>query len=83
MMITIFNRKEIYVGNSLIDFNEVRERLSKNSIKYTHRVVDRNSSNFVGGQRGRTGTLRQNLNTSKTYYIYVHKKDYDKAVGLV
>ena len=82
-MITVFNRKEVFVGTSLDRFNEVCSRLSQNSIKYTYRVVDRNSSNFAGGQRGRTGTFGQNLSTSKTYYIYVHKKDYDKAIGVV
>lgn len=82
-MITFFNRKEIFVGSSIDQFNNVRERLIQNNIKYTYRVMDRNSSNVVGSQRGRTGTLGQDLNISKTYYLYVHKKDYEQAIGLI
>ena len=82
-MITFFNRKEIFVGSSIDQFNNVRERLRQNNIKYTYRVMDRNSSNVVGSQRGRTGTLGQDLNISKTYYLYVHKKDYEQAIGLI
>lgn len=81
-MITIFNRKEICVCQSIERFNEIKTILMDNNIKYTYRVIDRNSSNVVGSQRGRTGTFGQNMNTSKTYYIYVHKKDYDDAIGL-
>ena len=61
-MITFFNRKEIFVGSSIDQFNNVRERLIQNNIKYTYRVMDRNSSNVVGSQRGRTGTLGKDLN---------------------
>ncbi len=82
-MITIFNRKEICVCKSMERFNEIRNILIKNNIKYTYRVMDRNSSNVVGSQRGRTGTFGQYMNASKTYYIYVHKNDYDDAMGLV
>ncbi len=82
-MITVFNRKEICVCQSVERFNEIRKILMENNIKYTYRVIDRNSSNVVGSQRGRTGTFGQNMNTSKTYYIYVHKKDYGDAMRLV
>lgn len=82
-MITIFNRKEICVCQSIERFSEIRNMLIENNIKYTYRVIDRNSSNIVGSQRGRTGTFGQNMNASKTYYVYVHKKDYDDAIGLV
>lgn len=82
-MITIFNRREILVTNSLERFNVVGSRLAENKIKYTYKVVDRNSANIVGGQRGRTGTFGQNSSQSKTYYMYVHKKDYEVASGLV
>ena len=82
-MITIFNRKEIYVCQSLERFNEARGILKSNNIKYTYRVIDRNSSNVIGSQRGRSGTFGQDLNASKTYYVYVHKSDYDEAAGLI
>lgn len=82
-MITIFNREEVYVGTSMEKFNKVLTTLSENNIEYKHRVVDRNSSNVVGGQRGRTGTFGQDLNISKIYYVYVHKKDYKNATSII
>lgn len=82
-MITIFNRKEICVCQSMERFSEISSLLIESNIKYTYRIVDRNGSNIIGSQRGRTGTFGQNMNISKTYYVYVHKKDYDDAIGLV
>ena len=82
-MITFFNRKEICVCQSMERFNEIRKILIEKNVKYSYRVIDRNGSNIVGSQRGRTGTFGQNMNTSETYYIYVHKKDYDDITGLV
>lgn len=82
-MIMIWNRREVYVGTSLQDLSEVRSILASNKIKYNYRVVNRNSSNVIGSQRARTGTFGQNLNVSNTYYVYVNKKDYDDACGLL
>ena len=82
-MITIFNREEVYVGSSMGEASNIRRILASSNIKYTYRVVDRNSSNVVGAQRGRTSTFGQKMNMSKTYYIYVHKKDYNDAMRFI
>lgn len=79
-MIMIWNRREVFVGNSLQTFNEVRYKLSSNKIKYDYKIVDSTSPNFFGSSnRARTGTYGVNMDLTKTYYIYVHKNDYDKA----
>ncbi len=79
-MIMIWNRKEVFVGNSSQRFDEVRYKLSTNRINYDYKIVDSTSPSYFGSSnRARTGTYGVNMNYTKTYYIYVHKNDYDKA----
>lgn len=73
-MVAIWNQKEVYIGYSLQQFNEARRILSANNINYRHKLV-----NNISSRRGRTGTFGENSNYSVTYYIYVHKKDYECA----
>jgi hypothetical protein len=83
-MILIWNRKEVFVGNSLQRFNEVRYELSSNGIKYDYKVVDSTSPSYFGSSnRARTGTFGVNMDLTKTYYIYVHKNDYSNAQALL
>lgn len=83
-MIMIWNRKEVFVGNLLQEFNEVRDKLSFNRIKYVYKIVDSTSPSFFGSSaRARTGTYGVNMDYTKTYYIYVHKNDYEMAQSLV
>lgn len=74
-MIMIWNQKEVFMGFSLQKFNEVRQTLVDNNIKYKHRLVN----NHNNSRRARTGTFGENMEYSITYYIYVHKNDYDNA----
>ena len=81
-MIMNWNRKEVFVGSSLQRFGEIRNRLSANRIKYYCKIADSTSPSYFGSSnRARTGTYGVNLNLTKTYYIYVHKNDYDKALA--
>lgn len=82
-MIMIWNQKEVFVGDSLQRFNEICYILSNNGIEYKHRIVDKNSSPLLGSRRARTGTFGENISYSKTYYIYVHKNDYDNVFELL
>ncbi|WP_234121331.1 hypothetical protein [Clostridium hydrogenum] len=83
-MIMIWNMKEVFVGNSLQKFTEVRNTLSSNEIKYKYKIVDSTSSSYFGSSnRARTGTFGVNMDYTKTYYIYVHKNDYDSAQALL
>lgn len=83
-MIMIWNRKEVFIGSDLKRFNEARNILSANGINYEYRLVDQNSPSLFGAsRRARTGTFGENVDVSKTYYIYVHKKDYNIAYKLL
>jgi hypothetical protein len=70
-MITIFNRKELFLTPSLYKLRQIRNILEGNKIDY--KLVMKNSS----GVRTTHG--------APTYlnYIYVHKDDYEKARVLI
>lgn len=78
-MITIFNRKELYITCSMSDQAKVRNALKTEKIEYVTKVINRNSPSPFGSMRGRTGTLGQNMEKAYEYIIYVRKKDLDKA----
>ena len=75
-MLTIFNRKELL---NTLDMNRqaaVRNILSANNIEYIVNVTNLQRS-FKNCSYG------VNLNFSYEYKIYVHKKDYDRALNLI
>lgn len=78
-MIMFWNQKEIFMGNSIQRFSEIRTILSANNIKYKYKVVSLNQ----GFTRGSIGTNGVNMDYMNTYYIYVHKNDYNTACGLL
>jgi len=81
-MILFWNRKEVYMGNSLERFYEARQRLEDNGIKYDYKLVSNNSASLFGSSRSQFGSFGENLQLSTMYYLYVHKKDYDYACGV-
>ena len=82
-MIMIWNRKEVFVGNSMEKFSKIRDTLASNNIKYIYKVVNRNNSAALGSSRARTGTLGEKSEFAYEYYIYVHKNDYDNACRFI
>lgn len=76
-MIMFWNKREVFVGASMVDFNRVLNDLSAKGIYHTYKVV----SNIEG--RGRTGTFGVDPDLLKTYYVYVDKKDLEKALHLI
>ena len=81
-MIFIWNRKEVYNGFSIDDFNRIKDILSEREIKYDFRTVNRTTSSAFDSTRGRIGSMGENLKYSYEYYIYVNKDNYDEAVTL-
>lgn len=80
----IWSRKEVFVGNTLKEFDEVVYKISSSNVKNDYKIVDSTSPSFFGSSnRARTGTFGLNMDYTKTYYIYVHKKDYDKVQELL
>jgi len=78
-MIGFWNRREVFIGNSLQKFSETREMLEGNAIKYKYKVASDSHKSAFATTRARTSSFGQNMDFSRTYYIYVHKKDYEKA----
>lgn len=83
-MIMIWNRKEVFVGQSSKACNEVRYLFFSNGIKYKYKIVDSTSPSYFGSSnRASTGTYGVNMDYAKTYYIYVNKRDYYNAQALL
>lgn len=82
-MITVWNRKEVYVGYSIERCTEAREELSRNDILYTYKVIDRNNSQIMGTSRSNRGRWGEDTKYSYTYYVYVHKRDYEFASFII
>lgn len=82
-MILLWNRKEIYNGSSINEFNRIRNLLSQNEIKYDIKTVNNRTSSGFDSTRGRVGSMGENLDLSYEYYIYVHKNTYDEALYII
>lgn len=78
-----WSRIEVYSGYSMKDFNELRDILAANNLKYDYRLVNRNSSGVLSSNRSRFAVLGLNHSLETQYYLYVHKKDYDNAMFLM
>ncbi len=72
-----WKRVEIYCGNSLNEFSELRDALASKGIEYDYKRIDHNA--IRNNRHGNIATLpkRETL-----YYLYVHHKDYDEAMHL-
>jgi hypothetical protein len=71
-----WNRVEIYCGFSLKDFSELRDALAGEGIRYDYKLVNQTPN------RVRFGSFGQNQKYDVLYYLYVHQKDYDRAMHL-
>lgn len=82
-MITVFNRKELMITMDFNKYADVKEVLSANNIPHVTKTANLTNAQAVGSHRGYQGSLGVNQKYSYEYKIYVHKRDYDKAVGLI
>jgi hypothetical protein len=71
-MIFPWNRREIYVGNSLQEFNRILDILAIEKIKYDWK---KGGVLYISDSMGNP--------QNGLHYIYVHKKDLDKAQFLI
>ncbi len=69
-----WNRREVYMGFSMEQMGLVRQTLADNDIEYTYRVVNNGMSRTFSAQ---------NPNFICQYYVYVHKKDFEKAQAVL
>lgn len=82
-MITVFNRKELTITMSMGVQAKIRDILVANNIDYVIKTKNFQASPWYSNNRARTGAAVINTNYSYEYKIYVHKKDYEKAVHLI
>lgn len=75
-MITILNRKELFITLDMKRQADIRNILSANNIEYTVKVKNLN-------RLSKAGSFGIDLDYSTEYKIFVHKKDYDKALHLI
>ena len=83
-MFTVFNTESLWIGTDLKKFNEIRDALDRDGIRYKYKVKDQ-----LGEWTGR-GTLRGTIGSAgnlpeqtKQYEILVEKKDFAKARAVV
>ena len=77
-MIAIWNRKEVYMGYSMVECGEIRSILATNNIKYTYKVINR----YAHG-RGTRSSFGEKSEFSYMYYVYIHKKDYEWVYSVI
>ncbi len=75
-MITLFNRRELTITDSMERQAEIRELLSKHHIDYKMTV-----SNRGGGQS--RGSFRLNMDYIYEYRFYVHKDNLELAQAAI
>lgn len=72
-----WQREEIYVGNSMQEFNRIRQILNENHIRNDYRMNNTQRLNFDRGYTmGRWGADHR---FDTIYYIYVGKQDFETA----
>ena len=77
-MITIFNRKEIFITYDPNKQLYVRNLLRDNNIEHFTKCKDRNDHHH-----GRCGSFGIDMSCNYEYKIYVKRSDYEKAVLLI
>ena len=80
-MITVWNRRSVYIGFDMQKCAQVRECLAQNHIDYTYKVRNQMGSwaGREGTVRGRTGSFGQSLELMYEYEVFVHQKDLEQA----
>lgn len=70
----IFNRKEIYITMDPQKFSQVTSQLACDNIRYVYKI-----HNTSGVTSGSVQSIGLNSSCMLQYYVYVHKRDYEKA----
>ena len=78
-MITIWNQKEVYVGHSQEEFDAVRKKLSSNNVRFKYRMFHKNSAHMFDSRSAASDLFGRRRNKADGFFIYVHKRDFDKA----
>ena len=83
-MMNFFTRRELLTTFNVNVLDQARDALRTAGIKYYIKTVNRRSSSPISaGSRGHTGTAFEKMEYEYTYYLYVHKRDYQNAYEIV
>lgn len=83
-MFTIFNSESLWIGTDVNRFNQIRNILDRNAIKYKYKVKNHLGQwNGRGTTRGTIGSLGNSIDQMYQYEIFVYKKDFEQAKYLV
>lgn len=82
-----WNRRELWMGDSMQQFSKIRDLLRASGIPYDNTV---RSASWSGGRGldarasgGLASRYGENIKASDLYYVYVHKYEYEKAAHLL
>lgn len=82
-MITLFNRRELTVTQSMRRQGEIRTLLASNGIEYRLKTRGQDDSFTRSDIRARTGSAGINPEYQYIYTFYVHQNDYEKALHII
>ena len=83
-MITLFNRKTVYIGFDLKRYSDIRTALTDHQIDYVQKVNNRMGQWAGHGTiRGRTGSMGIPSEKMYEYEVFVHQKDYEQAMKVI
>lgn len=80
-MITILNRKELFVTFDLKIQLKIREALKQENIEYFVKTINQGSVGLftMATQKARFGSLGEKTSLNYEYKIYVKREDYEQA----
>ena len=79
-MFTVLNSESLWIGTDLKRFNEIRDILDSQNIKYKYKVKDQLGEQTGSGTiRGRVGSAGNPAEQAKQYEILVDRKNLEQA----
>lgn len=79
-MFTVLNSESLWIGTDLKRFNEIRDILGSQNIKYKYKVKDQLGEWTGSGTiRGRVGSAGNPAEQAKQYEILVDRKNLEQA----
>ena len=79
-MFTVLNSESLWIGTDLKRFNEIRDILDSQNIKYKYKVKDQLGEWTGSGTiRGRVGSAGNRAEQAKQYEILVDRKNLEQA----
>ena len=79
-MFTVLNSESLWIGTDLKRFNEIRDILDSQNIKYKYKVKDQLGEWTGSGTiRGRVGSAGNPAEQAKQYEIRVDRKNLEQA----